>query len=160
MAVSLLERPARGAGAPRADARGSSLRVVRRFDAAPARVFGAWLDPDLARQWLFATATRPMACVEIDARVGGAFCFSEWQQGALVAHAGRYVDIDPHRRLAFTLSSHMHAHAETRVDVTIDARRRGCTLALVHASVPSARVAYTRARWIGVLYGLGVKLER
>lgn len=158
MAYSLLERPARGAGNAPPPARRASLRVVRHFDAAPARVFDAWLDPALAQRWLFATATRPMACVEIDARVGGAFCFTEWHDGALVAHAGRYVAIVPHRRLAFTLSSHVHAHALTRVDVAIDARRRGCTLTLIHADVPRARGQYTRARWTGSLYGLAVNL--
>ena len=158
MTLSLLERPARCAGSTPRVARRSSLRVARHFDDAAARVFDAWLDPVLARQWLFATATRPIACVEIDARVGGAFCFSEWHDGALVAHAGRYVEIEPHTRLAFTLSSHMHGHAQTHVEVSIDARRRGCTLVLAHAGVPPGRVAYTRARWTGILYGLDVNL--
>ncbi|HEY1327605.1 MAG TPA: SRPBCC domain-containing protein [Casimicrobiaceae bacterium] len=151
MQVSLLERPARDAQ-PRHRA---ALRVVRRFDATPARVFDAWLDPALAQRWLFATATRPVACVEIDARVGGAFCFTEWHDGTLLAHAGRYLEIVPHRRLAFSLSSHMHADALTRVDVTIVPRRNGCTLTLMHADVPRARAQYTRARWTGILYGLG-----
>jgi uncharacterized protein YndB with AHSA1/START domain len=158
MALSLLERPAHDAGdAPRL-ARNASLRVSRHFAAMPARVFDAWLDPPLARRWLFATATRPTARAEIDARVGGAFCFAEWQDGALVAHAGRYLEIAPPRRLAFTLASHMHAHALTCVEVTIEARRRGCMLTLMHSGVPRGRVAYTRARWTGILFGLGVNL--
>jgi uncharacterized protein YndB with AHSA1/START domain len=158
MTLSLLERPAHGAGGTPRRARRSSLRVARHLDAAPARVFDAWLDPDLARRWLFATATRPIACAEIDARVGGAFWFSEWHDGALVAHVGRYVAIERHWRLAFTLSSHMHGHGETHVDVAIEPRRRGCTLMLTHADVPAARLAYTRARWTGMLYGLDVTL--
>jgi uncharacterized protein YndB with AHSA1/START domain len=96
--------------------------------------------------------------VEIDARVGGAFCFTEWQGHTVVTHAGCYVEIERPRRLAFTLASHMHAHASTRVDVAIQARRRGATLTLTHAGVPSGRVAYTRARWTGILYGLGVHI--
>ncbi|MGE5104727.1 MAG: SRPBCC family protein [Betaproteobacteria bacterium] len=158
MALSLLERPAHGAIEAWRRAGAPSLRVSRHFAAAPARVFDAWLDPPLARQWLFATATRPMACAEIDARVGGAFCLTEWQDGDLVAHAGRYLEIAPPQRLAFTLASHMHAHAATRVAVVIEARRRGCTLTLAHYDVPRARVAYTRARWTGILFGLGVHL--
>jgi uncharacterized protein YndB with AHSA1/START domain len=158
MALSLLERPARGADDTPRRAGSASLRISRHFAAMPARVFDAWLDPPLAQRWLFATATRPMAFVEIDARVGGAFCFTEWQDGALVAHAGRYLDIAPPRRLAFTLASHMHAHAPTRVEVVIEARRRGCALTLTHTDVPRGRAAYTRARWTGILFGLGVNL--
>jgi uncharacterized protein YndB with AHSA1/START domain len=120
MALSLLERPARRADGTSRGTGTPSLRVSRHFAAAPARVFDAWLDPPLAQRWLFATATRPTACAEIDARVGGAFCFTEWQDGALVAHAGRYLVIAPPRRLAFTLASHMHVHAPTRVEVVID----------------------------------------
>ena len=159
MALSLLERPARGADNTSRLAGSARLRISRHFDAMPAQVFDAWLDPPLAQRWLFATATHPMACVEIDARVGGAFCFTEWQDGVLVAHAGRYLEIAPPRRLAFTLASHMHAHVPTRVEVVIEARRRGCTLALTHSGVPRACVAYTRARWTGILFGLGVNLS-
>ena len=56
-----------------------SVRVARRYAASPARVFDAWLDPAVARQWLFATASHPLAHVEIDARVEGSFCFVDRQ---------------------------------------------------------------------------------
>ena len=58
------------------------VRVDARYGALPERVFNAWLDPDVARQWLFATATRPLAHVAIDARAGGSFRFVERQGGA------------------------------------------------------------------------------
>lgn len=31
------------------------LRMTRRFDASPERVFDAWLDPQATREWLFAS---------------------------------------------------------------------------------------------------------
>jgi uncharacterized protein YndB with AHSA1/START domain len=158
MSLTLLERTSRGGESRSRRVASHSLRVSRHFAAPPARLFDAWLDPGLAQQWLFATATRPMARVEIDARVGGAFCFTECQDGALVTHAGRYMEIVQPRRLAFTLASHMHAHASTRVEVAIQPRRRGSMLTLTHAGVPSDRLAYTRARWTGILYGLGVHI--
>jgi uncharacterized protein YndB with AHSA1/START domain len=50
-----------------------AIRITHRFAAPPQRVFEAWLDPALAGRWLFATATRPMTDVAIEARVGGSF---------------------------------------------------------------------------------------
>src|SRR5438046_1332656 len=52
-----------------------TLCLTWRFAASPERIFNAWLDPPFAARWLFATASRPIAHVEIDARVGGAFRF-------------------------------------------------------------------------------------
>src|SRR5258708_6816799 len=46
------------------------IRVARRYAASSARVFDAWLDPEFAGRWLFATASRPLAHVAIDARFG------------------------------------------------------------------------------------------
>jgi uncharacterized protein YndB with AHSA1/START domain len=136
----------------------ASIRLARRFDAAPEQVFNAWLDPGIAGRWLFATATRPMAQVDIDARVAGAFRFIDRCYGECIEYSGEYIDIVPHRRLAFTLSAHEHPHVMTRVSVEMQSRRRGCLLAVRHDNVPRERGAYTRARWIGMLYGLGVIL--
>jgi uncharacterized protein YndB with AHSA1/START domain len=56
----------------------AAIHVARRFSAPPERVFNAWLDPEVARKWLFATALHPMTEVEIDARVGGTFQLAAW----------------------------------------------------------------------------------
>ena len=61
--------------------RPTAIRITRRFAAPAADVFDAWLDPEIAGQWLFATASRPMTHVEIDARVEGAFRFAEQRDG-------------------------------------------------------------------------------
>ena len=64
-----------------------TLRLTYRFDAQPQRVFDAWLDPPLAARWLFATASRPIARVDIDARVGGRFRFVDRDYGGAIAYA-------------------------------------------------------------------------
>jgi uncharacterized protein YndB with AHSA1/START domain len=118
-------------------------------------VFDAWLDPGLAGRWLFATATRPMTDVEIDARVGGRFRLAERRNGESHEHRGRYVEIVPHRRLVFSLRERRRV---TRVTVEITPRQRGCELRLRHENLPPERAQDAAARWSGMLYGLGETL--
>ena len=88
--------------------------ITCRFAASPERVFDAWLDPRTAGKWLFATATRPVAHVTNDARVGGSFCIVERRGGEDMEHAGSYNEIARPRRLVFTLAVGNHP-ADTRV---------------------------------------------
>ena len=139
--------------------RPAAIRITRRFSAPPEHVFDAWLDPQVAGRWLFATASRPMTRVEIDARVEGSFCFAEQRDGEIIEYTGEYVEIVPHRRLVFTLSMEDHWHVTTRVMIEISALKTGCELKLIHEDVPSHYADYTEARWTGILYGLGVTLD-
>jgi len=118
------------------------------------------LDPDVARQWLFATATRPLASVEIDARVGGSFCLVDRGIGRVAEYRGTYVDIARPRRLAFTLVIDRHPKVVTRVGVEITPQRNGCELTLTHENVPLHDAVDIEGRWTGVLYGLDATLER
>ncbi|HTO45755.1 MAG TPA: SRPBCC domain-containing protein [Burkholderiales bacterium] len=145
--------PSRSLAPPRA-----AIRIARRFSVPPADVFGAWLDPELARQWLFATASRPMTHVEIDPRVEGFFRFAEQRDGELIEYTGHYVEIIPDRRLVFTLSMEEHWYVTTRVTVEITAMKTGCQLSLLHDDVPSHYADCTEGRWAGMLYGLDVTL--
>ncbi|MHB1141642.1 MAG: SRPBCC family protein [Sulfuricaulis sp.] len=133
----------------------TAIRLMRRFRAPPRRVFDAWLDPEMAGRWLFATASRPMTDVEIDARVGGGFRLAEWRNGESHEHHGRYLEIVPPHRLVFTLRERRGA---TRVIVEITPHKRGCELRLHHENVPPDRAHDTEARWTGILYGLGETL--
>ena len=133
------------------------IRVTRSFSASPDRVFDAWLDPEVAGKWLFATAARPMARVAIDARVKGAFCLVERRDGEDVEYSGEYVEIVPPRRLVFTLSVE-NPRDITRVRVELVPVETGCDLVLTHENVPADDASRTEARWTGILYGLGICL--
>jgi uncharacterized protein YndB with AHSA1/START domain len=135
-----------------------AIRVEARIEASPERVFAAWLDPDVARRWLFATASRPIAQVEIDARVGGGFRFVERLAAGDVEHRGDYVAIVPHCRLVFTLVD-SDRRAATSVSVEIEPDAAGCTLALTHENVPLDLADGVETRWAGMLYGLAVTLD-
>jgi len=142
-----------GNARPRA-ARPPRIRVTRRFRAPHERVFRAWLDPEIAGRWLFATALHPMTEVEIEPRVGGSFRFADRRDGTNVEHAGRYLEIVPHRRLVFTLALGKRPRVRTRVIAEISPLKTGCKLALTHEDVPAERAGEAEARWVGLLYGL------
>src|SRR5262245_49325697 len=136
------------------------VRVSARIDASPERIFDAWLDPGFAGRWLFATASRPMTRVAIDARVRGRFRFADGRDGDRVEHHGVYVEIERPRRLAFTLSA-AHGLPMTRViaDIAPGDAAGAAELTVTHADVPGDFAARTEARWTGMLYGLGQMLD-
>lgn len=135
------------------------IRVARQFRAPPERVFHAWIAPEVASRWLFATALQPLTDVHIDPRVGGWFRLADGQNGARTAHTGKFVEIVPHRRLVFTLAMPDRPRVVTRVTAEISPRKTGCELALTHENVPRDRADRTEARWTGVLYGLDETLK-
>jgi len=135
-----------------------TLRAARRYAASPARVFDAWLDPAVARQWLFATASHPLAYIEIDARVKGSFCFVDRQDAVDgTRYTGEYLEITPPQRLVFTLS--VAKFVETRVTVVIAPLAKGCRLTLLHENVPRDHASTMHGRWTGILFGLGAMLD-
>jgi len=137
----------------------SVLRVTTRYGAPPRRVFDAWIDPATAGTWLFATAFRPMTRVQIDARVGGSFRLIDERDGEVTEYAGGYVEISPHRRLVFSLLLPDKTRPSSRVIVEIAPLQTGSRLALFHENVPANMASYMKARWTGILYGLGVTLD-
>ena len=136
--------------------RRGGVRVRRRFDASAQRVFAAWLEPGMARRWLFATAAAPLAEMEIEARVNGGFRLIDRHQG-IAEYRGRYTCIDASRRLAFVLAH--ERYGPSRVCVDIVERARGCELWLTHDDVPEPRVGAVRDRWTGIMYGLALALD-
>ena len=132
------------------------VRLTQRYGAPPERVFDAWLDPETAGRWLFATAWRPMRKVEIDARKGGPYCLVD---GRGVEYAGRYIEIARPRRLVFTLSMENSPRVVTRVTAEIRPLKSGCELRLAHEDVPPGQASGTEGRWAGILHGLGETLK-
>lgn len=147
----------------------STVRIRHHYAASPARVFDAWLAPQLAGLWLFATASRPMVNVVIDARAGGAFCFVERRAGTIIEHRGHFDEIVRPQRLVLLLQSPDCAPKQVpsggaphATQVTAEFARcdTGCELRLMHDGLPAYHAPHMEARWTGMLYGLGVVLAR
>ncbi len=133
-------------------------RSTRRFSAPAERVFDAWLDPDLLPRWMFGgdEAVR----FDLDPKVGGTFAFVVVQDGAELAHTGRYLEIDPPRRLAFTWAIPSESPDEDVVTVEIVPVDGGCDVTVSHELAP-AWAAYepqTNAAWDKMLAALATAL--
>jgi uncharacterized protein YndB with AHSA1/START domain len=152
------------------------LQVRRTFAASRERVFQAWTDPELLRQWLTGPrGSSPHA--EVDARVGGEFRISMTSrvgdlfallpgQTGVVHMVGHYLEISPPERLVFTLgweefpTIHLEPDATT---VTVEFNEQGdeTEVVLTHERQPNRRIrAFHSYGWKGSLRKLGVLLER
>jgi uncharacterized protein YndB with AHSA1/START domain len=110
------------------------LTVTRDFAASAETVFDAWLDPALARQFLFATPNGTITTCEIDARVGGRFFIVDRRGEELPEHHGKFLEIDRPRRLVFLFRGPGTTEDEwTQVSLDIVQNASGCTLTLTHA---------------------------
>ena len=130
--------------------------VVRhRFQASPERVFDAWLDPQVARRFAFATPTGEMIRAEIDPRVGGRFNFTDRRPDmGEVAHVGEYLEIDRPRRLVFSFGVPQFSPAMTTVTIEISPVEGGCELVLTHEGVLEAYAEGTPKGWAMILEAL------
>ncbi len=83
------------------DPSGTSVRIEKVLPAPPERVFRAFLEPDLMRQWIVPDEL-DLDEIRVDARVGGRI--EVWHSRAGVSTGkfeGRFVKIDPPRELVY-----------------------------------------------------------
>jgi len=133
------------------------LQIVHRFDASPERVFDAWLDADIARQWLFNDASGEIVKASLDARIGGRFSFVRRSADGDLEHIGEYLEIDRPRRLVFTFAVPAISPEHDRVTIEIVRRGTGCELTLTTEMTPDIYAEWgeqTRQGWSRMLAAL------
>lgn len=82
----------------------TEIRIIRRFNAAPALVFRAWTEPEYLRRW-WAPATRGVrvALCEADVRVGGKYRYVlQGGNDEQFGFSGEYREISAPSRLVYT----------------------------------------------------------
>jgi uncharacterized protein YndB with AHSA1/START domain len=114
------------------------LRMTRSFDASPERVFDAWLNPETARKWLFASPSDEVYTGEIDARVGGKWTITARRGGTNYTGGGEYLEIDRPRRLVFTFAMLQFSPNSDRITVEIAPSGAGCILTLTQEGIDIA----------------------
>lgn len=91
---------------------------VRRRIAAPAHVlFEAWLNPESVAAWMLPFDTMRTEA-QTDPVVGGSYRIVMHQpDGNVVEHVGKYLEINPPRRLVFTWASPATQHKDSLVTI-------------------------------------------
>ena len=135
MSAKSESEPAAGKNSTTVERRSERELVVMRTFNGPARlVFEAWTKPDLLKRW-WAPKSSGMSLLscEADVRVGGRYRFVFGHGASTVAFFGRYVEVTPHARLAWTNEESDDGAVTT---VTFE-EKGGRTLLVLHELYPS-----------------------
>lgn len=134
-------------------------RVRHQFTAPAGQVYNAWLNPQAARTWMSESLkscgqTGEMRRVEIDARVGGKFFFSDLRNGTDACHWGTYLELTRPNEIVFTWIVDQSEEADpSTVRLTIQPEGSGSTATIVHEIDEKWReyVSRTEAGWSRML---------
>jgi uncharacterized protein YndB with AHSA1/START domain len=78
------------------------LVLTRRIAAAPEKLYRAWTEPELMKQW-FCPRPWTTPVIETDLRPGGAsFILMRGPNGEEMPNRGQYLELVPGRRVVFT----------------------------------------------------------
>jgi uncharacterized protein YndB with AHSA1/START domain len=144
-----------------------TLRLTRRFDASPERLFDAWTDQAQFAEWFGPKGVTTVYC-DLDPRTGGAWRLLGRNSERTFAVSGRYLEVKRPERLVFTFAWHDKGdHAELREDettVTLDFRplAGGKTeMTMVQTRFPDTTAAANHNRgWTGSFDKLDDLLRR
>jgi uncharacterized protein YndB with AHSA1/START domain len=138
----------------------AELSVTYTYTVSPELVFDAWLNPAVARYFLFATPGGEMVRYEIDARVGGRFTFIDRRPDTgEVLHTGEYLEIDRPRRLVFTFAVPQLNPGMTKVKLEFSPAPGGCHLTLTQSDVPEEWAVRSKGGWSKIIASLAGALE-
>ena len=137
------------------DSRSLSLTVRHTIDAAPARVFAAWVEPRHVLKWW---GPKGVACpvAEVDLRVGGRFRLAnDPPTGERIWISGEFERISPPRELVYTWSIEPSTRTPERVTVRFEPKDDQTEVIVIHERITDepARVSH-EAGWVGCLDGL------
>ena len=109
-----------------------SLTIKRRFNAAPAKVFQAWIDPEKIKRWMGPGEVSTVTA-ECDVRTGGRYrILMRAPDGQEHDVSGVYREIIANEKLVFTWAWKSTPDRESLVTVTLKADGDGTIMTLVH----------------------------
>ena len=138
-----------------------SLTIKRRFNAAPAKVFAAWTDPEKVKRWMSPGEVK-MLSAENDARIGGRFRWlMQAPDGEKHDVSGVYREVIPNEKLVFTWAWISTPERESLVTLTFKADGDGTLFTMLHEQFfdETARNSHNKG-WISAMDKLGEYLNQ
>lgn len=114
---------------------GHGATLTRRFPDPPDTLFRAFTDPEALRQWWGPRDFR-IATIEFPAEVGAVYRVTlTAPDGSTWAHEGRFLEVDPPRRLVYTWqwTDGPLARVETLVELTFADASGGTLVTVSHS---------------------------
>lgn len=145
------------------------LRMTRRFDAAPERVFDAWTDPYWTKQWLFTMPTSESNDTALDVRVGGRWKMTDVREGVSYTAEGEYLEVDRPRRLVFTFAMLQFSPNADTITLDFAADGDGCVMTFTQSGTdiareveqtPEGEMGASEHGWTLMFLGLGQLVEK
>lgn len=138
------------------------LRLSRRFDAPRERVFDAWTNPDVLRQWWAAQPTWDTPTAEADVRPGGSYrlAMRDTDSGEIHTLVGEYREVRPPERLVYTWTWDTNTDAmtgseNTLVEVEFHEHGDGTEVVVTHTGFATPELRDMHAHgWNGCLDNL------
>ena len=131
-----------------------SLTLKRRLNAAPAKVYAAWIDPKKIARWFGPASVKAGSeQAEIDARIGGRYRVSfTMENGEYSEVGGVYRELVPNEKQVFSWAWHSTPERESLVTVSLQPDGDGSLLTLTHEQLfnQAARDGHERG-WNGAL---------
>jgi uncharacterized protein YndB with AHSA1/START domain len=111
-----------------------SLTIKRRINAAPAKVYAAWTDPEKIVAWFGPARVKEGSMrAETDLRVGGRYSISfSATDGEHFQVGGVYREIVPNERLVFSWAWHSTPERESLLTISLKPDGGGTLLTLLH----------------------------
>ena len=139
----------------------TDVRLERRYDAPPERVFDAWTNPEVLRRWWAAGPDWEGVSADVDLRVGGRLRLAMQSPEADQPYAGggEYTIVERPERLAYTWSWEEGDGRESLVTVEFRPEGDGTRLVLIHSGLASeeSRDGHTDG-WTKCLDNLGTRV--
>jgi uncharacterized protein YndB with AHSA1/START domain len=115
---------------------GETLLMERTFQAPARAVFDAWTSEEVMRRWFHGEHDWETSHAEVDLRVGGnvRVVMLDPEKGVEHGGGGRYTEIDPPRRLAFTWTWD-EDERETLIELDLEEADGATTVRFTHSNL-------------------------
>lgn len=110
-----------------------SLSIVRKYDAAPGKVWRAITEPEMLKKWMAPSDAFKVPVAEADLRVGGRYhIIMNAPDGQVHDVSGVYREIVPNKKLVYTWAWKSTPERQSVVTIELRAAGGGTELTLKH----------------------------